>query len=78
MKRRDFLKKLGIVCGAVVACPIELLKGEPDPIVGVSGPGWWTVIDCSEEKFQKAFEKHKFKSSAKHLWMRGKDGAYAA
>ena len=26
MNRRNFLKKLGAVCGAVVACPGELLK----------------------------------------------------
>ena len=26
MNRRNFLKKLGIVCGAAVACPAELLK----------------------------------------------------
>ena len=30
MKRRDFLKKLGIVCGAAIACPAALLKGEPE------------------------------------------------
>lgn len=30
MKRRDFLKKLGIACGAVVACPGKLLKGKTE------------------------------------------------
>ena len=30
MKRRDFLKKLGIVCGAAVACPAKLLKSKTE------------------------------------------------
>lgn len=32
MKRRDFLKKLGIVCGVAIAYPGKLLKGKPHPI----------------------------------------------
>ena len=44
MNRRNFLKKLGIVCGATIACPTELLKGEPGPKPGFYDvkfePGW--------------------------------------
>ncbi|MCK5615855.1 twin-arginine translocation signal domain-containing protein [Candidatus Pacearchaeota archaeon] len=29
MNRRSFLKSLGVVCGAAVVCPDELLKDEP-------------------------------------------------
>ncbi|KKM82220.1 hypothetical protein LCGC14_1321860 [marine sediment metagenome] len=51
MKRRDFLKKLGVVCGAVVACPVKLLKGKPDPMVGVSGPGWYVFPVFTEKQY---------------------------
>ena len=47
MKRRDFLKKLGIVCGAAVAYPAALLKGKTKPKYG-----WHEV------KFEKGWRKH--------------------
>ncbi len=51
MNRRSFLKKLGIICGATIACPVELLKGEPGP-----KPGFYDV------KFEPGWRKHLWKN----------------
>ena len=52
LNRRTFLKSLTVVCGAVVVCPGELLKGK-------------TKHEILLEKFRAAFKATKFKPPVK-------------
>ncbi len=51
MKRRDFLKRLSVVCGAAVACPGELLKSVSDRIK----PGWYDFNPFGSEGGRVAY-----------------------